>query len=450
MSDVLRVAVVGAGPAGLYTADSLLFQQEQAVGVDVFDRLPTPFGLLRYGVAPDHLKMKSLSKVLQRTLDDQRLRFFGGVQVGTDVTVDELREHYDVVVYAFGAAKDRRLEITGEELVGSESATRFVHWYSGHPDVATDAFDLRANAAVVVGVGNVAVDVTRLLLKDVTTLRGTDIPASVLAVLEGSAVEAVHVLGRRGPAQATFTSKELKELGELDGVDVIVDPAQLILPEGDEALVASAPEIARNLHILREWASRPRTGARRRLHLHFWSRPVELIGPGAVTGVVVERTEMSAAGVLVGTGETQVLASELVLRSVGYRGVAVDGVPFEGSSCTVPSIEGRVLRDGVVSPGEYVVGWIGRGPVGVLGTNRSDAEDVVGRVLADAPELPVRKVARDIQPLLLGRGISAVDCEGWRLIDAAEVARGEREGRAREKIAAWQELYAAAEAVMVP
>lgn len=445
MDNWLKVAVVGAGPAGLYVADSLLFQESVPVAVDVFDRLPTPFGLLRYGVAPDHLKMKSLAKVLQRTLDDDRVRFFGGVHVGSDITIAELRSRYDVVVYAFGAARDRRLGIVGEDLAGSESATRFVHWYSGFPDVPQDAFDLRATAATVVGIGNVAVDVTRLLLKDAEALRRTDIPSAVLATLKGSFIEDVHVLGRRGPAHATFTSKELKELGELDGVDVVVDPAELVLSEGDETRVATRPELQRNLAILREWSERPRGQAPRRLHLHFWTRPVELIGPNAVLGVVVERTQMSPEGELVGTGETEVLASQLVLRSVGYRGVEIDGVPFDAARCTVPSLDGRVLRGGAVSPGEYVAGWIGRGPVGVLGTNRSDAEDVVGRLLADAPELPVAvRGADDIEALLVSRGITAVDCDGWSAIDAAEVARGAAGDRPREKIAHWHELYAAA------
>lgn len=439
----LTVAILGAGPAGLYVADSLLFDRDRQVRVDVFERLPTPFGLLRYGVAPDHLKMKSLTRVLQRTIDDDRLRLVAGVEVGRDVTVAELRDHYDVVVHAFGASADRRLGVPGEDLAGSDSATRFVQWYSGFPDVSEDAFDLSATSATVVGVGNVAVDVARMLLKDAAALASTDVPARVLETLRSSSIRDVHLLGRRGPEHASFTSKELRELGELEGVDVVVEPLPLPTATG-----GVAPEVARNLAVLQEWAQRPPSTGRRRLHLHFWSRPVRLTGKGNVDGLLVERTAL-ASGALVGTGQTYQLPAQLVLRSVGYRGRALPGVPFDETTGTVPNADGRVLRDGVVSPGEYVVGWIGRGPVGVLGTNRSDAEAVVERILADRDGFAARR-RDDLVGELAARGVVPVDCLGWRAIDTAEVDRGRAEGRARAKLATWAELLSAAHSAREP
>jgi ferredoxin--NADP+ reductase len=443
----LRVAVVGAGPAGLYVADALIFQKDVPVRVDVFDRLPTPFGLLRYGVAPDHLKMKSLSRALQRTLDDERVRFFGNVTIGTDVTVEELRTGYHAVVYTFGAAADRRLDIAGEDLVGSTSATDFVTWYSGHPDVPTDRFDLTGvQTAVVVGVGNVAVDVARVLTKPVDDLRSTDIPSEVLERLAQSGVTDVHVLGRRGPVHAKWTSKELRELGELTDVDVVVDPAQLVLTDDEQAVLAAEPALARNHQILQEWAERPLTGAGRRLHLRFWSRPVEVLGSsGAVSHVRIEATCLDEQGRCVGTGASHDLPAQLLLRSVGYRGTPVPGIPFDEDSCTVPHDGGRVLRDGAVASGEYVAGWIGRGPIGVLGTNRSDAEGVVTQLLADVPTLLATQPTGPLPvDLLEARGVHLVDSAGWSAIDQAEVALGKQDARPRAKLATWSGLLDAA------
>ena len=444
MSTPMRVAVVGAGPAGMYVADALVYQKDVPVQVDVFDRLPTPFGLLRYGVAPDHLKMKSLSRALQRTLDDDRVSFFGNVEVGRDVTVDELRAGYHAVTYTFGASADRRLGIPGEDLPGSSSATDFVTWYSGHPDVAPELFDLAdVTSAVVVGAGNVAVDVSRMLVKDVASLRSTDVPESVLARFAASGVTDVHVLGRRGPTHAKFTTKELRELGELEGVDVVVDPAQLELSDEEQLSLEAQPGLAQNLDLFRAWAERGLTGAPRRLHLRFWSRPVEVVGDERVRAVSVEPTRMQD-GRLVAAGRPYTLPTQLLLRSVGYQGTALPGVPLHDDTCTVPHTDGRVRRGDGVSTGEYVAGWIGRGPVGVLGTNRSDAESMVERLLEDVPALMQRGPSVDVRRLLQQRGIRPVDCRGWRAIDDAEVALGGLQGRARTKLATWTELLDAA------
>lgn len=431
----------------MYVADALLFQRDQPVHVDLYDRLPTPFGLLRYGVAPDHLKMKSLARPLQRVLDDPRVRFFGNVEVGRDITVDELRSSYHAVVYTFGASTDRRMDIPGEELPGSWSATDLVSWYSGHPDALEDRFDLSAvSTAVVVGVGNVAVDVSRILTKSVDALAATDMPQPVIDRLSASAITDVHVLGRRGPVHARFTAKELRELGELEGVDIVVDPAQLELGVQDLADLTSMPALAKNLAILTEWSERPLTGAPCRLHLRFWSRPLSISGSTCVESVQIEPTTI-LDGRVVGHGPAVDLPAQLVLRSVGYRGIPIPGVPFDADSGTIPHDQGRVLRDGRLSPAEYVAGWVGRGPVGILGTNRSDAEGVVERLLEDAGELlstdPVGPAA---EALLGARGVELVDVQRWSAIDSAEVALGQTRGRPRTKLHTWSGLLDASRA----
>lgn len=442
----LRVVVVGAGPAGLYTADAVRFQMGDDVSVDVLDRLPTPFGLLRYGVAPDHLKMKSLSVVLQRVLDDPGVRFLGNVECGRDVTVEELRQRYDAVVYAFGAAVDRRLGIPGEDLPGSTSATALVAWYSGHPDVEGAVCRVDVRGVAVVGVGNVAVDLARILTKPVTELRSTDMPDAVLDALSDSAVTDVHVLGRRGPAEARFTPKELRELGELEGVDVVVREQELALDPRGEAAVAADPGLARNLEVLRAWAQRPLTGARRRLHVRFGVRPVAVRGTDRVEGLDVERCHVDETGTVCGSGDVERLDVGLVLRAVGYLGAAFSGVPFDEHRGTIPTEGTRVLRDGAVSPGEYAVGWIMRGATGVLGTNRADGQDAADALLADAGTLRAQGPEQmdDLLDLLRAREVRVVPATGWAAIDAAEVQRGAEQGRKRTKIAVRAELMGAA------
>lgn len=444
MSVPVRVAVIGSGPSGLYAADELSKHDE--VAVDVLDRLPCPYGLLRYGVAPDHLKMKSLEITLRKILERPQVRFLGGVELGSGVSVGELREHYDAVVYATGSPVDRRLSIPGEDLPGSFSATQFVAWYCGHPDAAVDAFTLDARSALVVGLGNVAVDVARILAKTADELHTTDMPDHVLKVLDASAIRDVHIVGRRGPAQAKFTTKELRELGELANADVVVDPAELVLDEAGRQAVETNKTVRRNLEALQEWSARPQQGRPRRIHLRFLLAPVTVHGTVRVESVECERTALDGSGGVTGTGETISLDAQMVLRSVGYRGLPLPGVPFDERAGVIPHVQGRVQRDGSVALGEYVVGWIKRGPTGVIGTNKGDAKETVEQLLADRDALP-RAAHRDpdaLTAMLSERGVGVVTWAGWEAIDAAEQALGAAVGRNRIKIAELQELLAAA------
>jgi ferredoxin--NADP+ reductase len=440
---VLRVAVIGSGPSGIYAAQSLIKGAPDVGGVevDVIDRLPCPYGLVRYGVAPDHGKIKSITLALRKVLETDGIRFLGNVDIGVDLSMEELHQHYDAIVFAYGAAIDRRLGIAGEELAGSFSATDFVAWYSGHPDTQIDRFTLDARDVVVVGVGNVAVDVARILAKTADDLRPTDLPDHVLDVLNASHVTDIHVLGRRGPAQAKFTTKELRELGELINADVIVREDELLLDEASEQTIASDAGQRRNLDILRTWAAEhgpdvPSTKPRR-IHLRFLVRPVALEGVQQVEGVKIERTQLDGSGGVRGTDEFETLPAQMVLRSVGYRGEGMAGLPFDERSGTIPNEAGRVMDDGEHLSGVYVAGWIKRGPTGVIGTNKSDASETIASLIADAPSLP-KAPERDPQALLkllADRGVDVVDWEGWVGIDEAEIALGIAQGRERVKIA---------------
>jgi ferredoxin--NADP+ reductase len=444
VSESVRVAVIGSGPSGLYAADEL--SKHDAVSVDVLDRLPCPYGLLRYGVAPDHLKMKSLEITLRKILERPRVRFLGGIELGASISVEELREYYDAVIYATGSPVDRRLSIPGEDLPGSFSATQFVAWYCGHPDAEVDAFTLDARSAVVIGVGNVAVDVARILAKTAHELGATDMPDHVLKVLDASAVRDISIVGRRGPAQAKFTPKELRELGELANADVVVDPAELVLDEASKELVETNKTVRRNLETLQEWSTRPQLGRPRRIHLRFLLAPVAVLGTGAVEAVRCERTALDGSGGVTGTGETVTLGAQLLLRSVGYRGLPLAGVPFDERSGVIPHVEGRVQRNGSLAAGEYVVGWIKRGPTGVIGTNKGDAKETVERLLHDLDTLP-RAPHREPGMIIdrLGRqGVGVITWAGWEAIDAAEQALGVAAGRTRIKIVDREALLLAA------
>ena len=449
----LRVAIVGSGPSGIYAAEALARQSVVPVEVDVLDRLPTPFGLVRYGVAPDHLSIRGIRETLWRLLRDPAVRFLGNVELGTDLTVDELRQHVDAVIYTFGAARDRRLGIPGEDLPGSLAATDFVAWYCGHPDAARGLVEealQEARSAVVVGVGNVALDVARVLARS-GALDHTDMPEHVLGTLGDCPVRDIHVLGRRAPAHAAFTTKELRELGKIDGVDVWVDPQDLAPDPVSEAVLAGNRAAARNVDVLREWSNRPQPaaggGQKTGVQLRFFTRPVEILGTDRVEGVRVERTHFDPDGRLVGTGEQSVISAQLVVRSVGYRGVALPGLPFDTGMNVVPHDRGRVVRDGVATPGEYVAGWIKRGPTGVIGTNKSDANESVATLLSDAElgalPAPVHPDRGALTDLLAARGVRVFTLDDWEAIDAAEVALGQTRGRDRTTLGSRSELLAA-------
>jgi ferredoxin/flavodoxin---NADP+ reductase len=438
----LRVAVIGAGPAGIYTAEALAGQDAVPVAVDLVDRLPTPFGLVRHGIAPDHLKMRALRNTLHHVLDHEHVRFVGNVEVGADIGLDELRRSVDAVVYTYGAAGDRRLGVPGEELAGSLAATDLVAWYCGHPDADRSRVEeavARARDVVVVGVGNVALDVARVLARSPAELESTDMPQHVLDALAAAPVERVTVLGRRGPAQATFTTQELRELGHLAAATVVVDPVDLAADPATEALAAEDRHVARNLAALQEFATHTAGATAVTVRLRFRARPVRLLGDDRVTAVEVERTTVDADGRAVGTGDVDLLPADLVVRSVGYRGHALPGLPLDGG--TVPNQAGRVLRDGAVSGGEYVAGWIKRGPTGVVGTNKHDARETVAALLDDVASGALRPVARhDDWVERLAHPVLLTD---WQAIDAAEVALGATRGRARTTIHEREALLAA-------
>lgn len=430
-----RVAVVGAGPSGLFAAQSLLKTAPFEVEIDIFDRLPTPFGLLRYGVAPDHESIKAIAGVLARVFDSDRVRFRGLVELGRDVTVDELRAGYDAVIYAAGASEDRRMEIPGESLLGSRSAREFVAWYSGHPD-ATPQSLRGVRTAVIAGVGNVAVDVARMLLKPAAELADTDMPQPVLAELAAAEVADVWVIGRRGPEHASFTTTELRELVNTPEVAVSVDGVDL------DAIDASVLDrrTRTNVTVLTEAAGRRIEDPRARLHFLFWHRPVRLVGSGQVEYVTVERTVPAGPGAVQGTGEFSTIEAQLVLRAIGYRGIPLPGVPFDAATGRIPNAEGRVVDEaGEPRPGEYAVGWIKRGPIGVIGTNKADAAESVAHLVADLADAPARELV-DLDQVLAARGFTPSTLADWQRIDDAEQSRGEASGRQRAKIEAWHEL----------
>ncbi|MGW2564090.1 FAD-dependent oxidoreductase [Streptomyces sp. NPDC001514] len=456
---MLRVAVVGSGPSGVYTAQALVQQSlVPDVHVDVLDRLPCPYGLVRYGVAPDHEKIKSLQNNLRTVLEDERIGFIGNVEVGAHgLAPARLLEVYHAVVYCVGAARDRRLGVPGEDLPGSCSATDFVAWYSAHPDAAANGFALGgARSAVVIGVGNVAVDVTRILARGAAELLPTDVPHAALGALAQSGVHEVHMVGRRGPSQAKFTTKELRELGGLPDATIGVEPSDLALDPG-YADPSGLPAVnRRNVDVVRGWASGPSSPgdsgertASRRIRLRFFLRPVELLeGDGRVAGVRFERTVPDGSGGVRGTGTYEEIEAQLVLRAVGYRGVPLEGLPFDAARGTVPHDAGRVLRDGVPSPGEYVAGWIKRGPTGVIGTNRPCAKETVTSLLTDAAELSARPLAGEPLDMLRELGHRPVEWPGWLAIEEAEAALGRSLGRRSVKIADWPGLLEAAAPVM--
>ncbi len=432
--ELVRIAVVGAGPAGLYAVDALLKTDLLEARIDVIDRLPTPYGLIRYGVAPDHHKIKSVARALQPALESDRVRFLGGVELGRDISRADLLSCYDAVIYATGAARDRRLDIPGEELPGSCSSTDFVNWYSGHPD-ADQPFPLDVESVAVIGVGNVAVDVARVLAVPVAHLHPTDVPADVLAALSASNVREVHVIGRRGPEHGKFTTKELRELGELDGVTAVAESADLPAESADRER-----HVAANLAVIEGWVGRVPDPEDRVIRAHFWRRPIAILGADRVEAIRLESSRPD------GSGDTFDLPVQAVIRAVGYRSLPLPDIPFDGEHAVVRNDgEGRVIGDdGARQPGEYAAGWIKRGPTGVIGTNKGDAGQTVRALLEDfgAGAWSPGHARVDIDQLLADRAVVVTTYAGWLAIDAEEVARGVSSGRPRVKVNTWADLAA--------
>ena len=446
----LRVAIVGSGPAAFYAAGALLASEDPRIEVDMIERLPTPWGLVRLGVAPDHPQLKTVSRAFEKIAVRPGFRFLGNVEVGRDADHDELAGLYDAVLYAVGSQSDRRLGIPGEDLPGSWAATELVAWYNGHPDHHQLAFDLSHERAVVIGNGNVALDVARMLALTPEELAPTDTTDAAIAAIVASGIREVVVLGRRGPVQAAWTSTELGELGDLAGADVLVDPRELDLDPASEAeLEAASNVVQRNMEILRGFAGREPAGTPTSIRLRFRASPVAIQGDERVEAVEValNRLESDGSGSVraVATDEREVIPCGVVFRSVGYRGVALPDVPYDERTGTIPNDGGRVLRaDGVAVAGVYCAGWIKRGPTGVIGTNKKDATDTVEHLLEDARDgrLPARS-GGTIDELLVERDVGVVTYAGWEAIDLLERSRGEPQGRPRVKLPTWDELLEA-------
>lgn len=440
----LCVAVVGSGPSGFYAAEALLKQPDLSLRLDMFDRLPTPYGLVRGGVAPDHQKIKSVIAVYEKVAANASFRFFGNVMLGRDLQAAELLEHYDQVVYAVGNESDRKLGIPGEDLAGNHSATSFVGWYNGHPDHRDNAFDLSQERVAVVGVGNVAMDVTRILAQDPEALAKTDIADYALKALRQSRVKVIYLLGRRGPVQAAFSPAEIQEIGELPSADLIVDPKEVGIDELSKPELADA-KVKKNVDYLQALARQKPSGKAKQVILRFLVSPVEVLGQGGrVQGLKIELNRLVQDGrrgglKAEGTGQYETLPVGLVLRSVGYRGVPIPGVPFNEREGRIPNAEGRVLdAAGKVLPGQYVVGWAKRGPSGLIGTNRADSAATVERMAEDLAEGRISGATGETRPeampfLLKSRGVACVTFSDWKKLDALEVERGRQMGKIREK-----------------
>lgn len=448
MTRLYHVAIVGSGPSGFFATAALLKAANASdqidVAVDMLEMLPTPWGLVRSGVAPDHPKIKSVSQQFEKTAQDPRFRFFGNIKVGEHVEAADLALRYDAVIYAVGAQSDRALDIAGEQLPGSVAAVDFVGWYNAHPHFEQMAPDLSGARAVVIGNGNVAVDVARILVTDPDVLAATDIADHALESLRARTVEEVVIIGRRGPLQSAFTTLELRELGELDGVDVVVDPAQLDGISDDDA--AAIGKVAKqNLKVLRDYASRPARPRHRRIVLRFLTSPIEIKGDGKVESIVVGRNDLvsDASGRMMAkdTGAREELPAQLVVRAVGYRGIPTPGLPFDTNSATIPHSGGRVAG----SSNEYVVGWIKRGPTGVIGTNKKDSQDTVDTLLEDLAHQPATPAADQNRGDALAQWL--ISCQPqliaaahWEAIDNFEREAGQSQQRPRVKVASLPEL----------
>ena len=447
-SNPLRVAVVGSGPAGFYAAEELLKQSDLNVKVDLFDKLPTPYGLVRGGVAPDHQKIKSVIKLYDKTAAREGFRFFGNVTFGRDVSLEDMLAHYHQLLLSTGAESDNRMGIPGEDLAGSFPATQFVGWYNGHPEYRHFEFDLSGPQVAVIGNGNVAMDVVRILAKPVAELETTDISDYALEALRASKVREITMLGRRGPAQAAFTNPEIRELTGIEGADLVVRPQDLELDEVNREFLEGVkePTNRRNMEILTAQIEKGEGTAEKKVRAWFFTSPVEVLGGDKVEGLRIEKNKLvrDDGGNLRarGTGETEEIPIQLIFRSIGYKGSGFAGIPFDERSGTIPNDAGRVVEPGSGKPVErlYVAGWIKRGPSGVIGTNKPDAIATVKSMLENLDGLP--EVTEDITGLLESGGVAYVSYADWQTIDQAEMARGAPLGRPRVKFTTVEEMLA--------
>jgi ferredoxin--NADP+ reductase len=448
LGTTLRLAIVGAGPAGIYAADIAKRAEAEHgldVSIDLFERLPAPYGLVRYGVAPDHPRIKGIISALREVLDRGAVRLFGNVDFGTDITLDDLARHYHAVIFATGAIRDAELDIPGIDLPGSYGAADLVSWYDGHPDVDR-TWPLDAREVAVIGNGNVALDIARMLVKPLPDLLTTELPPNVAEVLERSPITDVHVFGRRGPAQVKFTPLELRELGEVRDVDMVVADEDFEYDDAARQAIASNKQVLVLDRVFQSWRKREVGSASRRLTFHFWARPVEVLGETRVEGIRWERMESDGTGGARGTGEYREVPVQAVYRAVGYFGSPLAGVPFDERTGVIPNVEGRVVDErGAVVPGLYATGWIKRGPVGLIGHTKSDAMETVRHVLEDGALWwrPAEPDEDAVVELLESRGIRYTTVEGWRLLDEHEIALGAPEGRARIKVVSRDDMLAA-------
>ncbi len=443
----LRVAIVGSGPSGFYTAEALL-KQNLDIKVDMFDKLPAPFGLVRYGVAPDHLKIKNVTKIFEKTAGNPKFSFFGNVTVGKNISVIELSKFYDAVVFAYGAESDRHLGIKGEDLAGSYTATEFVAWYNGHPDFQDHHFDFSHEVAVIVGNGNVAMDVARILCKTPEELKNTDITQNALDALAESKIKEVHMYGRRGPVQAAFTAAEIREMGELADCYPVIDPRDLQLNESSQKEQEDPANAGRkkNYGIMQGFLSIDPHGRKRKFVMHFGRSPVEIIGKGRVERVKFEINKLEGGPnkqKVKGVGQFEEIDCGIFFRSVGYTGIPIQGLSFSAQTGVVPNHSGRVMDSGQIFTGWYVAGWIKRGAIGIIGTNKPDAEETVKSLLEDIERLKPCEIPStgEMVKFLTGREVKVVTFEDWKKIDAAEIQRGAKLGKPREKFASVTAMF---------
>ena len=440
----IRVAVIGAGPAGIYASD-ILTSEYEAARVDLFDRLPAPYGLVRYGVAPDHPRIKEIIKALRRVLSRPEIRFIGNVHYGTDLTLAELRRHYDAVIFSTGARRDRPLDIPGIDLPGSYGAADFVSWYDGHPD-APRSWPLEARDVAVLGAGNVALDIARMLAKPADEQLGTEIAGNVYRGLALNKATDIHVFARRGPAQIKFSPMEFRELSHSPSVDVIVHPEGFEIDEASQKAINSTKSIKLVVDTMMKYMDREPTGAAHRIHIHLCQSPVAVLGTDAVAGLRTERTELMGDGNVRGTGEFTDWPVQAVYRAVGYQSSHLADLPFDHHAAVVPNDAGRVLdSDWTVIEATYVTGWVKRGPIGLIGHTKSDAAETIASLLADLPAIPGPEVGDPdaILAHLAGSGVNYTTWAEWERLDAHEVALGAEQGRDRVKVVPRDEMISA-------